>query len=44
MIEFKNDIFAIHGDGFSCLLGLTPYGQLEQLYFGSSVRTEDAYE
>ena len=43
MIEFKNDIFAIHGDGFSCLMGLTPYGQLEQLYFGSPVRTEDAY-
>ena len=43
MIEFKNDIFAIHGDGFSCLLGLTPYGQLEQIYFGSPVQTEDAY-
>ena len=41
MIEFKKNIFAIHGDGFSCLMGLTPYGQLEQLYFGAPVATED---
>ena len=42
MIACKNNIFAIHGEGFSCLLGLTPYGQLEQIYFGSPVQTMDA--
>ncbi len=42
MIIQENNLFAIHGGTYSCILGLTQYGQLEQLYFGPSVRTEDA--
>ncbi len=42
MITYENGIFAIHGESYSCLLGLTPWGQLEQLYFGTPVQTEDA--
>ena len=35
MIEYKNGFFGIHGDGFSCLLRINPYGLVEcarQLY------------
>ena len=42
MIEFKNQIFGIHGEGFSCLLRVNAYGLLEQLHFGAPVRTEDS--
>ena len=42
MIEYKNGIFGLHGDGFSCLLRVNAYGLLEQLHFGRPVRTEDA--
>ncbi|MBE6940066.1 MAG: alpha-galactosidase [Ruminococcaceae bacterium] len=42
MIEFVNQVFAIHGETYSCLLGLTAAGQLEQLYFGRPVATADA--
>ncbi len=42
MITYKNGIFTIHGQQYSCLLEVTPYGQLSQLYFGSPVCTGDA--
>ena len=42
MIEYKNNVFGLHGDGFSCLLRVNAYGLLEQLHFGRPVRTEDA--
>ena len=42
MIEYKNGIFGLHGEGFSCLLWVNAYGLLEQLHFGRPVRTEDA--
>ncbi len=42
MIEYKNGVFGLHGDGFSCLLRVNAYGLLEHLHFGRPVRTEDA--
>ena len=42
MIEYKNGVFGIHGQGFSYLLRVNAYGLLEQLHFGAPVRTEDA--
>ncbi len=42
MISFENGFFSIQGAGYSCLLGLNAYGQLEQLHFGRPVRPEDA--
>jgi alpha-galactosidase len=42
MIEYKNGVFGLHGDGFSCLLRINDYGLLEQLHFGAPVKTEDA--
>ena len=42
MIEYKNGVFGLHGEGFSCLLRVNAYGLLEQLHFGRPVRTEDA--
>lgn len=42
MIECKNGIFGLHGDGFSCLLRVNEYGLLEHLHFGVPVQTEDA--
>lgn len=41
MIEHKNGIFGLHGEGFSCLLRVNAYGLLEQLHFGAPVDTED---
>ena len=41
MIECINGVFGLHGDGFSCLLRVNEYGLLEQLHFGTPVRTED---
>ncbi len=42
MITFENGIFSISSDQYTCLLALTPYGQVEQLYFGAPVSPEDA--
>ncbi|MBQ3000271.1 MAG: hypothetical protein IJD63_00825, partial [Oscillospiraceae bacterium] len=42
MIECKNRVFGLHGEGFSCLLRANDYGLLELLHFGAPVRTEDA--
>ena len=42
MIEYKNNIFSLHGDGFSCLLRINEYGLPELLHFGEPVQTEDA--
>ena len=42
MIEYRNNIFALHGDGFTCLLRVNRYGLLEQLHFGEPVSAEDA--
>ncbi|MBR6522050.1 MAG: alpha-galactosidase [Oscillospiraceae bacterium] len=42
MIEYKNGIFGMHGEDFSCLLRVNDYGLLELLHFGESVRTDDA--
>jgi len=42
MIEYQNGVFALHGDGFSCLLRINAYGLLEQLHFGEPVATSDA--
>lgn len=42
MIEYKNAVFGLHGEGFSCLLRVNPYGLLELVHFGEPVRTEDA--
>ena len=41
MIEYKDGFFGLHGDGFSCLLRVNPYGLLELLHFGESVQTAD---
>ena len=41
MIEYKNGIFGLHGEGFSCLLRVNAYGLLELLHFGGPVETED---
>ena len=41
MIEFKNGVFGLHGEGFSCLLRINKYGLLELLHFGESLSTED---
>ena len=42
MIEHKNGIFGLHGEGVSCLLRVNPQGLLELLHFGSPAATEDA--
>ena len=42
MIEYNNGIFALHGDGFTCLLRVNKYGLLEQLHFGEPVSIDDA--
>ena len=42
MIEYKNNVFGIHGEGFSCLLRVNDYGLLEMLHFGEPVKTDDA--
>ena len=41
MITYKNNIFHISGEGFSSLMRVNKYGQLEQLHFGSEVEMED---
>ena len=42
MIECKNQVFGLHGTGFSCLLRVNAYGKLEQLHFGGPVTLADA--
>lgn len=42
MIEYKNGVFGLHGEDFSCLLRINDHGLPEMLHFGESVRTEDA--
>ena len=41
MITYENGIFALQGDGFTCLLRVNPWNTLEQLYFGPTVETSD---
>ena len=41
MITYKNNIFQLQGDGFSSLMRINKYGQLEQLHFGEEVEMED---
>ncbi|MBQ3501915.1 MAG: hypothetical protein IJA70_10865, partial [Oscillospiraceae bacterium] len=41
MIELKNGVFGLHGEGFSCLLRINKYGLLELLHFGEALSTED---
>jgi alpha-galactosidase len=42
MIEFQNNIFGLHGDGFSCLLRVNAWGVLEQLHYGDPIDLTDA--
>lgn len=42
MIEQRNDIFALHGKDYTCLLRCNAYGQLELLHFGKRVGIADA--
>ncbi len=42
MIEYKNGVFALHGEGFSCLIKVNAYGLPELLHFGEPVQTEDS--
>ena len=39
MIELKNGVFGLHGEGFSCLLRINKYGLLELLHFGEALST-----
>ncbi|MBQ4643834.1 MAG: alpha-galactosidase [Oscillospiraceae bacterium] len=41
MIELKNGVFGLHGEGFSCLLRINKYGLLELLHFGEALSTEE---
>ena len=41
MITYQNNIFHIQGDGFSSLMRINKYGQLEQLHFGEEVEMGD---
>ncbi|MBQ3214555.1 MAG: alpha-galactosidase [Oscillospiraceae bacterium] len=42
MIEYNERAFALHGDGFTCLLRINEYGLPELLHFGDPVTVEDA--
>ncbi len=42
MIEYYDRVFALHGDGFSCLLRVNEYGLPELVHFGAPVSSEDA--
>lgn len=41
MIIYENGLFALQGEGFTCLLRVNAWGLLEQLYFGPTVETSD---
>ena len=42
MITKHDNLFALNGDGFTCLLKVNQYGLPELIYFGAPVRPEDA--
>ena len=42
MIQRYNNLFALHGDGFTCLLKVNEYGLPELVHFGAPVSHEDA--
>jgi len=37
MITYENGVFALQGEGFTCLLRVNQWNLLEQLYFGWTV-------
>ena len=41
MITYENGIFALQGEGFTCLLRVNPWNTLEQIYFGPTVDASD---
>ena len=41
MITYENGLFALQGDGFTCLLRVNEWKLLEQLYFGPTVALSD---
>ena len=42
MITKHDNLFALHGDGFSCLVQVNRYGLPELIHFGAPVHAEDA--
>ena len=42
MIAKHDNLFALHGDGFSCLVQVNRYGLPELIHFGAPVHAEDA--
>ena len=42
MIEHNNNLFALQGEGVSCLLQVNQWGLVELLHFGAPVRLSDA--
>ena len=42
MITCQNNVYHLRTDSYSCLLRVNEWGLLEQLHFGTPVRTEDA--
>ena len=42
MIEYGNNLFALQGEGVSCLLQVNKWGLVELLHFGAPVRLSDA--
>ena len=41
MITYENGVFALQGEGITCLLRVNQWGLLEQLYFGPTVAASD---
>ena len=41
MITYENGVFALQGEGFTCLLRVNQWNLLEQLYFGPAVMASD---
>ena len=42
MISFKNDLFHLHTNRYSCLLRITARGQIELIHYGAPVSAADA--
>ena len=42
MIRFQNNVFGLHGEGFSYLFRVNKHSQLEHLHFGGVVSGQDA--
>jgi len=42
MISFKNDLFHLHTNRYSCLLRITAHGQIELIHYGAPVSAADA--